>query len=69
MWVGFPPLSVGRAQAEFENSLKSSAEILVEETIDDGIDAAVEERQPVGKGVNVNVDDSVLLLSQAGIVA
>lgn len=41
--VCFPPLSVRRAQAELEHSLKSSAEILIEETIDDGVNAAVEE--------------------------
>lgn len=43
MRVGFPPLSIRRAQAELEHGLKSSAEILVEETVDDGVDAAVEE--------------------------
>lgn len=66
--VGLPPLSIGRAQAEFEHGLKSSAEIFIEETINDGVDTAVEESQPVGKWVNVNVDDSVLLLSESGIV-
>lgn len=67
--VGFPPLAVGCAQAELEHGLKASAEILIEETVDDGVDAAVEEGQPVGKGVDVNVDDPVLLLSQPGVVA
>lgn len=67
--VCFPPLSVRRAQAELEHDLKSSAEILVEEAVDDGVDAAVEEGQPVGEGVDVDVDDPVLLLSQAGVVA
>lgn len=47
MRVGFPPLSVRCAQTELEHSLKSSAEILIEETVDDGVDAAVEEGQPV----------------------
>lgn len=41
--VGFPPLSICRAQAELEHSLKSSAEILIEETVDDGVDTAIEE--------------------------
>lgn len=41
--VGFPPLPVGRAQAELEHSLKSSAEILIEEAIDDGVDTTIEE--------------------------
>lgn len=43
MRVRFPPLAVRRAQAELEHSLETSAEILIEETVDDGIDAAVEE--------------------------
>lgn len=67
--VGLPPLPVCRAQAELEHGLKSSAEIFIEKPINDGVDAAVEESQPVGKGVNVNVDDSVLLLGQSGVVA
>lgn len=67
--VGLPPLAVRRTQAELEHSLKSSAEILVKETVNNRVDAAVEEGQPVGKGVDVNVDDSVLLLGQPGIVA
>lgn len=41
--VGFPPLSIHCAQAELKHSLKSSAEILIEETVDDGVDATVEE--------------------------
>lgn len=67
--VGFPPLSVHRAQAELKHGLKSSAEVFIKEAVNDGVDAAVEESEPVGKGVNVNVDDSVLLLCQAGVVA
>ena len=66
--VGFPPLPVRRTQAELKHSLKPSSEILIEETINNGVDAAVEEGKPVGKWVYVNVDYSVLLLSQAGIV-
>lgn len=67
--VGLPLLPVRRTQAELEHGLKSPAEILIKETVNDGVDAAVEEGQPVGKGVDVNVDDSVLLLGQPGIVA
>ncbi|TNN58154.1 hypothetical protein EYF80_031587 [Liparis tanakae] len=67
--VVFPPLSVRRAQAELEHGLEASPEVLVEEAVNDGVDAAVEERQPVGEGVDVDVDDSVLLLCQGGVVA
>lgn len=66
--IAFPPLSVRRTQAELKNGLETSPEILIEEAIDDGVDAAVEEGQPVGEGVDVNVDNSVLLLRQARVV-
>ena len=62
-------MAVGRAQAELEHGLEAPAEVLVEEAVDDGVDAAVEEGQPVGEGVDVDVDDAVLLHREPGVVA
>ena len=59
---------LGRAQAELEDRLEPPAEILIEETVNNRVHATVEESQPVCKGVNVNVYDSVLVLGESGIV-
>lgn len=40
--IGQSALAVGRAQLKFEGSLKAPAEVFIEETVNDGIDAAVE---------------------------
>lgn len=67
--IGLFALTVGRAQLELKGSLKTSAEVFIEETVNDGIDAAVEKGQPVGKRININVNDPMLVLRQAGVVA
>ena len=69
MGVNLLPLNFRRAQLEFESCLKASAKVLVEEAIDDRVDAAVEEGQPVSEGKHVDVDDAMLVLRQAGVVA
>lgn len=45
------------AELEPEDGLEAPAEVFVAEAVDDGVDAAVEEGQPVGEGVNVDVDE------------
>lgn len=67
--IGQLALTVGRAQLELKGSLKASAEVFIEETVNDGIDAAVEKGQPMGKWININVNDPMLVLRQTGVVA
>lgn len=68
MRVGPLAHNVGVAQLELESCLETSAEVLVEEPIDDRVDAAVEEGQPVSQGVHVDINDAILVLRQAGVV-
>lgn len=56
------------AELELENSLEAPSEVLVAEPVDDGVDAAVEEGQPVSKGINVDVDELQLEVRKAGVV-
>jgi len=57
MGVDLPVNDVLRAELKFKGCLKASAKVFIKETIDDGVDAAVEKGQPVGKRIDLNIDD------------
>lgn len=69
MGEGLLAHNIDGTKLELESCLKASAEVLVEESVDDGVDTAVEEGQPVSKGVHIDINDTILVLSQAGVVA
>lgn len=53
---------------EAKSILETMAKILIEETINDGVDAAVAEGQPVCQRVDVGVDDPQFIQRQVNIV-
>lgn len=61
-------MTIHRAQVELENCLKSTPEILIEETVNYRIDTAVEEGKPMSKRIDVDVNEPVLILSKPSII-
>lgn len=55
--TGVPVSHLPGAELKFKGGLKASAKVFVKETVDDGVDAAIEKGQPVSKGIDINVDD------------
>lgn len=66
--MDLPGTPLPAAQLKVKGCLKASAEVFIKESVDDGVDAAVEKGQPVSKGVDVDVDDLQLDVRKAGVV-
>lgn len=56
------------AELEPERGLEAAAEAPVAEAVDDGVDAAVGEGQPVSQGIDIHIDQLQLHVRQTGIV-